>query len=105
MATANNERTYDRRRRQKSGTTIAPDSMSESESVRDAEQDAGVRFERSVLECVIEKPDLVGQVECELESMFSLKDHRAIWRAVIELHGEGLRPDLPLLSEKSKVDP
>jgi AAA domain/DnaB-like helicase N terminal domain len=66
--------------------------------------DAIVRVERSALGCIVECPELVGEVDADPEDCFLLSDHRVLWRAMVNLHSEGIAPDTPLLAAESRVD-
>jgi replicative DNA helicase len=78
--------------------------MSRLEVVRDSHDDASIAIERCALGCVLERSDLLGNGGEDLESTFLSSDHRAIWRAMVQLHNEGIVIDPPLVSMQSGVD-
>src|SRR5215469_2305763 len=71
----------------------------------DPNLDMAVSLERALLACIMERPQLIAEVECDLSADFLLTDHRALWRAMVELHEEGVEPaDQVLLAERAGVD-
>jgi hypothetical protein len=72
-------------------------------SPNDALQNA-IRYERCLLECVLETPDLVSRINFDLSPHFCLSDHRSVWRAIVKLHSEGIAPDIASIVEESGVD-
>ena len=62
-------------------------------------------MERALLGCVLENSALISQIDFDLANDLSLSDHKALWRAMVELHGEGIEPsDRVLLAERANVD-
>src|SRR6266700_3057179 len=69
-----------------------------------AENEAAVLIERYALGCVLECPVLLDEVEADLAASFLLSDHRKLWTAMLNLHGEGVVTDVALLFAESRVD-
>lgn len=61
-------------------------------------------MERSFLGCLLEQPDLIGQVERDISGDLLLSDHYKLWRAMTKLHSEGVMPDVTLLAQESSID-
>jgi|SRR5215472_1154034 len=71
----------------------------------DPNLDMAVNLERALLACITERPQLIAEVEYDLSADFLLTDHRALWRAMVELHGEAIEAsDQVLLAQRAGVD-
>lgn len=69
------------------------------------DRDAAKQAEGALLGCVLENSALICQIDFDLADDLSLSDHKALWRAMVELHGEGVEPsDRVLLAERANVD-
>jgi hypothetical protein len=67
--------------------------------------DAAGQVERALLGCVLENSALICQIDFDLARDLSLTDHQALWRAMVELHSEGIElADRILLAERANVD-
>lgn len=69
----------------------------------DPDLDSMVKIEKALLGCVLERPDLIAQVECDLAADLLLRDHQALWRHLVKLREEGIAFQLEVLIA-SKVD-
>lgn len=70
----------------------------------DMDDENAIRYERCVLGCLLEKPELINEIECDLSADFLTSDHRSLWRAVAKLEDEGITLDNPTIIEESGVD-
>jgi AAA domain/DnaB-like helicase N terminal domain len=67
--------------------------------------DTTEQVERALLGCLLENSTLICQIDFDLANDLWSSNHRALWRAMAELHGEGIEPsDRVLLAERAKVD-
>jgi len=75
-------------------------------STRTKSADPNNQLEKVILACFLESPALIAQIDFDLAGEFLTSDHRAIWRAMAELHAEEMQPaDHTLLVERSGVEP
>jgi hypothetical protein len=66
--------------------------------------DNAVSLEKSMLGCVMEKPELLDEVDPNVVDDLLLSDHRLLLRAMVKLHADGIVPDVLLLADESGVD-
>lgn len=67
-------------------------------------QDETEQIELTLLDSLLQDSALISQIDFDLANDLLLSDHRALWRAMVELHGEGIKlPDRVLLAEHAGV--